>query len=139
METEEIQEMLSNHEARIKKIESMIAQKAQTGSKVEKKISIGEFLAEKKPSDDVQRTAVFAYFLDKYEEQENFNSGDILNCFVKSRSKKPANVNDKINHCIKNGWVSEHTQKKNDKKSFYLTQAGTIAVENDFKEEKQSK
>jgi len=139
MEVEEIKNLLKNHEERLEKIESLLFKNEQStvASPVSKKISINEFTSEKKPSDDLQRTVIFAYFLEKHEGQEYFNAVTIQNCFLRSKHKIPANINDKINQCIKKGWISEHPQKKDDKKVFYITNKGVAAVENNFQQEKE--
>lgn len=143
MVDEQIEHILKNiqdHEERIKKIEERVftqEPKDVSFSGLSKKISISEFTCERNPADDLQRTVVFAYFLDKYDSKEFFNSEDIETCFIKSKSTKPDNINDKINKCIKKGWISEHTEKKSGKKSFYITTKGITAVESNFIEIKK--
>jgi hypothetical protein len=135
MEHIEIIEAIKNHEDRLKKVEELLFNRSlDKVAPTSKKISISEFINLKRPKDDLQRTVLFAYFLEKNENNEHFNSEDIQNCFIKSKSAKPSNINDKINQCIKKGWLSEHSEKRNNKKAFYLTNTGIIAVEKNFKD-----
>ncbi|MBI2657145.1 hypothetical protein HYX08_00450 [Candidatus Woesearchaeota archaeon] len=136
METEEIKNTIDNHEERLKKIEAILFEGGQSSNqKTIRNISISEFVIQKKPKDDIQRTVLFAYFIEKHENKDFFNAGEIQECFIKSKSTKPANINDKINQCIKKGWISEHPEKKDGKKAFYITNTGIAVVEKDFKVE----
>lgn len=140
METEEISNELKDHEERLKKIEELLFKQDRNVAPVSapsKKISINEFVVEKKPADDLQRTTLFAYFLEKHQGQERFNSDDMKECFRNARATMPQNISDKINQCIKKGWISEDTVLKDGKKSFYLTNEGVIAVDNNFQKEKK--
>jgi hypothetical protein len=136
MEIEEIRKILREHDERLKKVEgALFGNVVQDRPVTSKKLSIGEFVLQKNPQDDLQRTVLFAYFLEKYDGQESFNSEDIQSCFIKSKAKTPTNISDKINQCIKKGWVSEHPGKKSGKKAFYLTTTGATAVDKNFLEE----
>lgn len=135
MDNKEFQDQLINHEERIKLLEMALSKKNNLENQKKdptKKKSVSELLAEKKPSDDLQKTALFAYYQEKYEGQEFFNSEEVRNCFIKSKSTKPSNINDKINQCIKKEWISEHAGKKDGKKAFYLTNTGISIVESGF-------
>lgn len=101
-------------------------------SNKEKQLSLREFLLEKKPSNDVERTLAIGYFLEKYENIGSFNVEDILNAYVRAKEKKPQNINDKINMNIKKGHIDEDRVKKGGKKSWYLTNSGEIFVDNNF-------
>lgn len=136
MEHQDIENLFKNHEERIKKIEEMLSVKKELIPTIHpEKISLSEFTVKKNPKSDVQRTVIFAYFLEKHDKLEFFNSDDILNCFLKSKSSKPDNISDKINKCIRKGWISEHPQKRDNKKAYYLTKAGETTVENNFQTE----
>ncbi len=137
MNSEEIEYLLNNHEERIKKLESNKSV-SQAKSNVEHKgKSLNEFILEKNLSDALQLTTSFAYYIYKFEAQESFNGADMQSCFKRARETMPSNINDKINQCIKKGWLSEHSEKKDGKKAFYITNKGISAVENTFLAEKK--
>ena len=134
MENRNVDEQLKNHEERLRKIEGLVFLNDQKVTLLQnnKKMTIGEFVMERNPSDDIQRTAVFAYFLEKFDGQQVFNSADIQDCFRRSKSTMPDNISDKINKCIAKGWISETAQKKDDRKAFYITNSGIKGVETNF-------
>ena len=135
MHLEDIEKMLNDHEARLKKLEGKsmsIPVTEGNNSSPNRQISLPEFVIEKKPQDDLQRTIVFAYYLEKFESQEYFNAEDIQNCFLRAKASKPANINDKINKCVQKALLSEHPQKKDGKKAFYLTATGANLIEAGF-------
>jgi hypothetical protein len=134
MQIEDIERMIREHEGRIKKLEEIFNDKEKI-TVPQKDVSINEFINKKAASDDLRRTATFAYFLDKHEAKKNFNYDDIIDCFKRAREKLPQNVSDKINKCIKKCWISESNEKKDGKKSYYITNTGITAVETDFKNE----
>lgn len=59
-------------------------------------LSPTEYILRLKPSSDVERTVVFANFLEEYRHLASFSSDDIGALFVEARLKKPSNVADKI-------------------------------------------
>lgn len=128
---EEIKEKLDNHEKRIIALENLIGRdKSLTVPK--KTISAKEFIIEVDAKDDVQRTAAFGLFLEKYMGFDRFNVKDIVDTFRKAREKPPSNASDKINKCIKNGWFMEHQEKKDDMKAFMITNRGEKAINSKF-------
>jgi len=129
MQIDEIEKILKDHETRIKKLESPIIILPTEAPVSNKVLSLPEFVVQKKPQDDLQRTLVFAYFLEKYEARDSFTAGDIQNCFLRAKASIPPNINDKINQCIKKGWISEHPKKTDSKKAFYLTSTGATFIE----------
>lgn len=97
-----------------------------------KELSLREFLISKKPSDDVKKTLAIGYFLEKYQNVPSFNSSDLMDAYEKSKEKKPLNIHDKVNMNIKNGHLDEVKDKKDNKKSWHLTNSGEAFVESDF-------
>ncbi len=136
--------MLQEHERRIKSLE----QKAGVGESVVQQLppqpvqpapvapkvhSIRQFMVEKSPTDDVQRSLVIGYYLEKQSGLASFNAKDIEKGFLVSREKVPGNVADKI---LKNVWKGHMMQVKDDKdslKAYVLTNAGTKFVESGIK------
>jgi len=98
-----------------------------------KKLSIKELFRLKKPKNDVQKTLLIGYYLEKYENMTSFNVNDIKNSFRDAKEKLPLNVWDKIQLNLKKGHM-DYMEKKDDLKAYMLTSSGEDYVENDFKD-----
>ena len=140
--------MLQEHERRIKTLEQKLGaggggdapvqqqqqqqqqpQPQQPVSLTPKVISIRAFILEKSPTDDVQRSLVIGYYLEKQSGLSSFNAKDLERGFVDAREKVPGNVADKI---LKNVWKGHMMQVNEDKdglKAYVLTNTGTKFVE----------
>lgn len=130
MDSTELEEMLKNHEQRIASLEKMLLPGSDNLSSVAKKVSIKEFLLEKSPKSDVQKTLCIGYFLEKYEGYESFNLKDIEDGFRMSKEPVPGNINDKINKNIAQGFLMDAKEKKDNKKAWTLTRTGETEVQN---------
>jgi hypothetical protein len=135
MGTEEIEKMLRDHEHRIASLEKMllVSDEDDISTSFSKKISIKEFLIEKAPKSDVQKTLCIGYFLEKYDGLASFNLSDIEDGFRKSKEVVPGNINDKVNKSIRQGHMMEAKEKKDSKKAWSLTRTGETEVENNFR------
>lgn len=120
---EETKKILEDYERRIKELESYLP-KQQT-EKIIKKISLQEFLLEKNPLNDVQRTLLFGYYLEKFGGKEYFSVREIIECFKKAKEPTPINPSDKIQKCISNGWVMQGKEQK----TYALTNSGIKVIE----------
>ena len=133
---EQIEKRIASLENRVSKLEqkssSGPSESVVSGSK--KKVSIKEFLMDKKVDDDVKRTLAIAYFLEHTEKNESVNTDDLKRGFISAKYPAPANINDKVNMNIKNAHMMEAEEKKNDKKSWVLTSTGEQFVENELSE-----
>ena len=144
-----MEEMLQEHERRIKSLEQKMGvretvvgetvvqhlppQPVQPAPVTSKVLTIRQFMVEKSPTDDVQRSLVIGYYLEKQTGLASFNAKDIEKGFVDAREKVPGNVADKI---LKNVWKGHMMQVKDDKdslKAYVLTNAGTKFVESGIK------
>lgn len=101
----------------------------------DKTISVKEFVLSKKPVNDVQKTLVIAYYLEKIEKAPSFNVDDINRYFRLAKEPVPQNINDKVNMNIRKGHVMETREKKENKKAFTITNSGEIFVESGLKDE----
>ena len=131
-----IEAMLQEHERRIKALEEKLSgpeaavQQQPPPPKVQ---SIRQFMIEKGPTDDVQRSLVIGYYFEKQLGYLSFNAKDVEKGFVDAREKVPGNVADKI---LKNVWKGHMMQVSDDKdglKAYVLTNAGTKFVEGGIK------
>ena len=131
---EEVSQKLEDHEKRIIKLEKLIA-KGIEDKKLEKKLSIREFLLSKKLKSDVDTTLAIGYFMEKYANIIFYNVRDFEKYFNKGKVKMPKNLNLAIYSNIKKGYMSEVEEKKNSLKCWCLTQSGVKFCENNFKKE----
>lgn len=126
----EIRKKLEEHEERISKLESVSQTKPEI---VKKKISIKEFILSKKPKNDVQKTLAIGYFLEKYKNISSFNAKDLKSGFKAAREKVPKNIGDKVQLNIKKAHMMEFKEKKDNLKSWILTDSGEKYIGSDFK------
>ncbi len=98
----------------------------------EKKTSIKEFIIEKSPKGGVNMTLTIGYFLETYEGISPFNKSDLDKGFRNAKEVLPQNINDKVNLCIKKGYIMEAEEKKDSMKSWTLTRSGEQQVESSF-------
>lgn len=130
----EINQKLEDHEKRIIKLEKFIA-KGFEDKKLEKKLSIREFLLTKKISTEVDKTLAIGYFMEKYTDLGFYNIKDFEKYFNKAKEKMPKNLNLAIYSNIKKGYISEVEEKKDNLKCWSLTKSGISFCENNFKKE----
>ncbi len=129
MEKEEIVdiiEKLEAHELRISALERVPHKITSEG----KKLSVKEFILEKKPSNDVGRTLVIGYYLEHFEGMDKFNVKDLNEGFRWARQPLPKNINDKVNLNIAKGHMMAAREKKDNFKAWCLTNTGEKFVEN---------
>jgi len=134
MDNTNTQQQIDNLEQRVAKLEKTIAAFEQNppAKPQSKKLSIKEFLLDKNPSDDVKRTLAIAYFYEKNNGFTSVNTTNLLDAYEKAKEKKPVNINDKVNMNIGNGHMAEASEKKGNKKAWYVTSSGEKFVENSF-------
>jgi hypothetical protein len=75
------------------------------------KPGLREFYAEKKPQNHYEKTAVFAYYLTKFNKQQEVRYGEILSCYEEVNEKKPS-VFDIVKNSIRyKGWLEQGSDK----------------------------
>jgi hypothetical protein len=88
----------------------------------EGKLGLREFYAEKRPTNHYEKTAVFVYYLTKFNNQQQVKFGEILSCYEEVNEKKPS-VADIVKNSIRyKGWLEQGSEK-------YITRL-TISGEN---------
>ncbi len=134
MDKEEFEKILKDHEQRIAGLEKMLFVSDSSDLSISplKKISMKEFLIEKAPKSDVQKTLCIGYFLEKYGGHISFNLNDIEEGFRQAKEPVPGNINDKVNKNIRQGLIMDAKEKKDSKKAWSLTRTGETQVENNF-------
>jgi flagellar capping protein FliD len=135
-----IEERLSALEDRVTDLETIrsagTALENQGSGMKGKKISVKEFVLEKKPKGDVQKTLVLAHYMEKYENVTAINVDDLAKCFRLAKEPIPGNLNDKINMNIRKGHMTEAEEKKENKKAWIVTNTGEQFIESGFKDSK---
>lgn len=140
---EAILSAIKNLDARVTLIEtgsdgSVAGQKAVTGAAV-KKLSIKEFLLEKPPTTDIQRTLAIGYFLETHVGMASFTRADLEKGYSDAKEPAPSNIGVNINHCIKHGHMMEADEKKNNKTAYVITRSGEQFVMAGYKKSAHGK
>jgi hypothetical protein len=137
--------LLQDHEKRIKALEQKLASAEVTAPAqpapvapaapvaATKVKSMRQFMVEKSPTDDVQRSLVIGYYLEKQSGLVSFNAKDIEKGFVDAREKVPGNVADKILKNVWKGHMMQVSDEKDGLKAYVLTNSGTKFVESGIK------
>lgn len=134
----QFKERLEVLEKRMTNLEGQVSSRQESLGKLKqpsKNLSLREFIAEKNPVDDVQRTLVIGYYLEHNKGMDSFNAEDIKKEFMSAKLKPPVNINDKINLNIRKGLMMELEKEKGSRKSWTLTDTGEKQIENGFKKE----
>ena len=77
----------------------------------ETKIGLREFYVEKKPANHYEKTAVFVYYLTKFNNQQEVRFGEILSCYDEVNEKKPS-IADIVKNSIRyKGWLDQGSEK----------------------------
>ena len=77
----------------------------------EGKIALREFYTEKKPGNHYEKTAVFVYYLSKFNNQQEVRFGEILSCYEEVNEKKPS-IADIVKNSIRyKGWLEQGSEK----------------------------
>lgn len=134
-----IKTLLEDHEKRISKLEALGEPSIEEQKRPieKKKLSVKEFLKEKKPKGYTQIALAIGFYLEKFERLSSFNTKDLENGFIVAKEKPPKNFNDTANMSVKNGHMMECKSEKDGRKAWVLTRLGEDYVESDFKKERR--
>jgi hypothetical protein len=108
---------LANIEARLNgtQIEQHEGEKLTETRTTSKKLSLKEFLIERPPATDIQRTLAIGYFLENNTGITAFTRGDLEKGYADARESPPSNIGMNIQRCIKQGHLMEAEEKKMEK------------------------
>lgn len=121
-------------EKRVSVLENLLSSKVEIPAiSQSKSLSLREFMAEKNPTNDVQRTLVIGFFLEHQKKMTSFNIDDMEREFRGAKLIPPQNINDKINMALRRGFIMEAIEKKSGKKSWVLTDTGEKEVQKGFR------
>jgi hypothetical protein len=77
----------------------------------ERKIGLREFYSEKRPANHYEKTALFVYYLTKFNNQQEVRFGEILSCYEEVNEKKPS-IADIVKNSIRyKGWLEQGSEK----------------------------
>jgi hypothetical protein len=86
------------------------------------KIGLREFYNQKRPSNHYEKTALFVYYLTKFNKQAEVKFGEILACYDEVDEKKPSIIDIVKNSIRYKGWLGQGSGR--------FTTALTISGEN---------
>jgi hypothetical protein len=127
-----IESKLEEHESRISKLEHLFQAKPEN---IAEQVSVKEFVLQKEPKDDVQRTLAIGYYLERYKALRSFNVKDLETGFRDAKQRVPNNINLCVIANINKNHMMEAKEKKDKLKAWVLTSPGEKHVENDFEKE----
>jgi hypothetical protein len=81
------------------------------------------------PKGNPEITLVFAYWLLKHDNINNFTAKDIDECYNQTKVCKPRNINDVLDSNIQKRLFGEGREKKDGKKTWEIIRSGIEAVE----------
>jgi hypothetical protein len=125
---EALKRQLNDHEKRILELEKQPV--TQITTPAVKKLSIREFLLEKKPKGHVQTTLVIGYYLEKNDCYTSFNVNDLEAGYKAAKEPPPNNININVTKNIEQGFMMDVDEKKDNKLAWTLTNRGEQRVEN---------
>ena len=118
-----ILKQIADLEKRISVLERKIVNQPEQIINRDKELSLKEFLLEKRPKNDVQKTFYIGVYLEKYKGIDTFTMDDIKKAFRTAKEPSPLNINDKINKNISKGRFME-SDARDGKKTWTLTSTG---------------
>jgi hypothetical protein len=98
-----------------------------------KKLSVAQFFRKISSKNYVDRILAAGYFLEKFNNQDNFTAADISAAIRDAKISPPRNTNDAINGNIKKGFMMS-SGDKDGKMAFVLTTDGEDKMAELFKE-----
>ncbi len=125
MSEEELREEVEYLKSRVQDLEAMM--EGETPS-VTRSMDLSTFIQDFDPTTHTERAAAIAYYLEAYEDQDEFMVSDISEGYEQARISPPANMSDVVGSCEDQGWVM---RKGKDGQSTIrqLTKAGIEMVE----------
>jgi predicted nucleotidyltransferase component of viral defense system len=109
--------------------ETYVPLSEQSLSEGGKKISLAEFLRTKNPKSHGDKILTFGYFLEKDKGYSSFNLNDIDTCYKEARIPKTKNFSPYLIQLIRDGYLMDAEEKKDNKKAWILTDSGLKFVE----------
>lgn len=102
MTESEIKQELEDLKSRVSALEAKLEKNPDIASRT---MDISTFVQKFNPNTHPERATAIAYYLEHYEDQENFIKSDIEESYKQCRMKLPANMSDVLAGCEEKGWV----------------------------------
>ena len=102
-DSEDLEARIVELETRLNSLEGIV----HDGRASDDVTGMREFVEQQSPNSHVERALAIAYYLDQFEGQENFTSGDIKAGYRTCRVQKPANMSDVLAGLEDQGWVMD--------------------------------
>ncbi len=128
--SDDLVQMIKDHEKRISALEGLFKQKAGV---VPTRISLSEFLNERKVGTDVDRVLAIAYYLEFIEGLTSLNIDDFRAGFRRAAATIPANLSETVRKNIAKGYLMNIGEKKNGSTAWILTGSGKTYVESNLR------
>ncbi|MEW6002147.1 MAG: nucleotidyl transferase AbiEii/AbiGii toxin family protein [Nitrospirota bacterium] len=109
--------------------EPVVPSSIQVLRETDKKISLVDFLKSKNPKSHGDKILVFGYYLEKFMGEASFNLSDIEKCYAQARIPKTKNFAPYITQLIRDGYLTDAEEKKDNKKAWGLYDKGLKYVE----------
>lgn len=127
----EVKRTVQALEERLSKLESLIQEKPIPKRK---DLSVKEFMLEKKPSSDLNKTITVAFYLERHRRVSPFTIRDLEELFRDAKEPPPKNINDAISKNVAKGFIMKASEKKGGITAWTLTNTGERFVENGLRE-----
>lgn len=120
----DFEERLKKIEKRLEEIEKLFVQSPPQAVQTVKKISVKEFLLEKKPKSEIETTFWLGFFLEKNDAKSSFGVEELRNAFRSAKIPPPKNINDTVNKNVAKGLFMETKVKEKGQKRWEITATG---------------
>jgi hypothetical protein len=102
MSESELHEEIEELKERVSRIETELEENPTAAAGI---TDIQSFIRSFNPSNHMERAMGVAYFLEKYEGQDQFITSDIKESYQRCRMSPPKNMSDILGKCENQGWV----------------------------------
>ncbi len=126
---DEIKKIIEQHEKRIADLESQLRAKP---AEVKRELSIKDFVFQKQPQGDVEKTLVIGYFLENYRNISPLTVAEIESGFLEAKEPVPGNATDKVGKNVGKGLMMKIKQQKDGHDAWTVTSDGERVVLDDM-------
>jgi hypothetical protein len=127
----EVKRTVQALEERVSKLENFIQEKPISKGK---DLSVNEFMLEKKPSSDLNKTLTVAFYLERHRRVSPFTIRDLEGLFREAKEPPPKNISDAVNKNVAKGFIMKASEKKEGITAWTLTNTGERFVEDGLRD-----
>jgi len=118
------QEVIADLQRRVSALES----KFSSAPPKPKETSIAEFIIEKKPVGEKEKTFYIGYYLETVRGVSPFYANDLATAYREAKEPVPTNINVSISRNVQRGYFMESAEKKENLLACTLTNTGLRAA-----------